>query len=262
MFAGQNQMNGTESTDKQWKSIYLFGCITTLFIVIGSLLDIIIGFTLGGDLSVIPQTAIDRFSEFKSSWLLGLYHLDMLNLLTTVLMIPTYFALYAAHRHTNIAYVKLALIVFIIGAAVFITNNTALPMLTLSKNYFAAATETQKTLFAAAGESMLARGAHGSPGAFLGFALSSIASIVLSYGLLKGRIFSKTSAYVGILGGLLLLVYLILVTFVPNIKTIAMMLATPGGLLSMAWLIMIAIKLYKLWRYGDSAQPQMSQTAC
>jgi len=166
-------------------------------------------------------------------------------------MIPTYLALYVAHRRVNIAYVKLALIIFIIVAAVFITNNTALPMLELSKNYFASTTETQKTLLAAAGESMLARGAHGSPGAFLGFILSSIASIVMSFGMLKGKIFSKTTAYAGILGGTMLLIYLVLVTFVPDVKTMAMMVATPGGLLSMAWLIMFTIKLFKLRRSED-----------
>ena len=249
----QSQIIGNESTEKQWKSIYMLGCITTLLIVIGSLLDIIISFALGGDLSTIPKTAIDRFSQFHSNWLLGLYNLDMLNLITTILMIPTYLALYVAHRWVNIAYVKLALFIFIIGTAVFITNNTALPMLELSKNYFTSTTDAQKTLLAAAGESMLARGAHGSPGAFLGFILSSIASIVMSFGMLKGKIFSKATAYIGILGGTLLLIYLILVTFVPDVETMAMMIATPGGLLSMAWLIMIAIRLFKLGRYEDRA---------
>lgn len=247
---------GDESKEKQWKSIYMLGCITTLLVIIGSLLDIIISFALGGDLSVIPKTAVDRFSQFQSNWLLGLYNLDMLNLITTIVMIPTYLALYAAHRRVDIAYVKLALIIFIIGAAVFITNNTALPMLELSKNYFASTAETQRTLIAAAGESMLARGAHGSPGAFLGFILSSTASMVMSFGMLKGRIFSKVTAYAGILGGTLLMIYLVLVTFVPDIKNIAMMVATPGGLLSLAWMIMFTIKLFKLGHYEDIDQPQ------
>jgi hypothetical protein len=255
----QNRINENESTEKQWKSIYMLGCITTLLVISGSLLDIIISFILGGDLSAIPKTAIDRFSQFHSNWLLGLYNLDMLNLITTILMIPTYFALYVAHRRANIAYVKLAIIIFIIGAAVFITNNSALPMLELSKNYFTSTTDAQKTLLAAAGEAMLARGAHGSPGAFLGFILSSIASILMSFGMLKGKIFSKVTAYLGILGGTLLLIYLILVTFTPDFNTMAMMVATPGGLLSMAWLIMFTIKLFKLRRLEDSDLPDKKQ---
>jgi len=261
MSVKQSQISANENsesdalTEKQWKSIYMFGCITTLLVIIGSLLDIIIGMTLGGDLSAIPKTAIERFSQFDSNWLLGLYNLDTLNLTTGILMIPTYLALYVAHRRGNNVLIKLALIIFIIGTAVFITNNTALPMLELSKNYFASTSETQKTLLAAAGEAMLARGAHASPGAFLGFVLSTIASIVMSIGMLKGKIFSKATAYVGILGGALLFVYLVLVTFVPNIETMAMMFATPGGLLSMTWMIMFVIRFFKLRRSENFCLP-------
>ena len=254
MSTKQNQIHVSDSAEKQWKSIYMLACLTTILVIIGSLLDIFISFTLGGDLSGLPITAVDRFSQFHNNWLLGLYNLDMLNLVTTIFMIPTYLAIYVAHRRGNIAYVKLAMMIFVIGTTVFITNNTALPMLELSKSYFASSNETQRILFAAAGESMLARGAHGSPGAFLGFALSSMASIVMSVGMLKGGIFSKATAYVGISGGILLLGYLILVTFAPEVKTVAMIVATPGGLFSIAWLIMVAVKLFQLWRNEDNGQ--------
>ena len=251
MLVKQNQNHVSDGTKKQRESIYMLACLTTILVIIGSLLDIFISFTLGGDLSGLPITAVDRFSQFHGNWLLGLYNLDMLNLVTTVLMIPTYLAVHIAHRRVNNAYVKLAMATFVIGATVFIANNTALPMLELSKSYYVSTIETQRTLFAAAGEAMLARGAHGSPGAFLGFVLSSIASIVMSVGLLKGGIFSKATAYIGISGGILLLVYLILVTFAPEIKAIAMMVATPGGLLSIAWLVMVAVQLFMLWRNED-----------
>jgi hypothetical protein len=78
--------------------------------------------------------------------------------------------------------------------------------------------------------------------------------------MLKGKIFSKVTAYLGILGGTLLLIYLILVTFTPDINTMAMMVATPGGLLSMAWLIMFTIKLFKLRRLEDSDLPDKKQS--
>ena len=71
--------------------------------------------------------------------------------------IPVYFALYAALRKTNKPYALLALIIFLLGTAIFVSNNTALPMLELSRKY-ALADETQKSLLAAAGEAMLVRG--------------------------------------------------------------------------------------------------------
>ena len=244
----QTPANPNENAERQWKGMYTLGGITALIVIAGTILDILLGTIMGGDLSAIPKTAVDRFAQFQNNPLLGLYNLDLLNLCTSVLIIPTYFALYAAHRRIHLSYVKLALLIFAIGTAVFAANNTALPMLALSRNYSASTVEAQRNLLAAAGEAMLARGAHGSPGAFPGFILSSIASIIMSVGMLKGRIFSKANAYFGILGGILLMVYLILVTFVPAVETAAMMIAAPGGLLSLAWIIMFTIRLFKLRR--------------
>lgn len=244
----QNQTYENGSTETPWKNIYTLGAITALIVIIGTVLDIIIGTTLGGDLSTIPQTAMDRFAQFQDNWLLGLYNLDLLNLCTTVLMLPTYFALCAAQRRTNIAFTTLATVIYFIGAAVFITNNTALTMLDLSYKYAASTTEAQKTLLAAAGEAMIARGAHGSPGAFAGFLLLSIGSIAMSLSMLKGEIFGKPTAWVGILGSTLLLIYVILVTFVPAVKNVAMLVAAPGGLLALAWMIMFTARLFQLGR--------------
>ncbi|MHB1150974.1 MAG: DUF4386 family protein [Eubacteriales bacterium] len=250
-----NKQNVTikhEDPETQWKSIIIFGAVTAVFVILGTLFDIIMGMSLGADLTAIPNTAIERFLEFDNNWLLGLYHLDMLNLITGILMIPTYFALYTAHRRANKAYAELAFIIFIIGTAVFISNNSALSMLELSKSYNASTSEMQRTLFTAAGEAILAKSAHGSLGVFPGFALSTSAGIIMSVEMLKGKVFGKATAYIGITGGVLLLAYLILVTFIPNIKTAAIIIATPGGLLSLAWIIMFTVKLFKMGIYVDN----------
>jgi len=232
--------------EKQWRSIFRVGAFTTFLAILGTIFDILVGSTLGGDLSAAPMTAIDKFTQFNDNWLLGLYNLDLLNVVTTVLMIPGYFALWAAHRRTNAGQVTLAVIIYIIGAAVFISNNAALPMFDLSNKYFAATTIAQKSLLAAAGEAYLAGGGHGSPGAFAGFLLLSTGSLIMAFSMLKGSVFSRRTAYLGILGSSFLLIYVILVTFVPEIKNIAVSVAAPGGLLALAWTIMFTKKLYEL----------------
>jgi len=40
----------------------------------------------------------------------------------------------------------------------------------------------------------------------------------MSFGMLKSKVFSKATAYIRTLGGILLLVYIVLVTFVSKIK--------------------------------------------
>ncbi|MFZ5354237.1 MAG: DUF4386 family protein [Bacillota bacterium] len=238
----------TSTEIHQWKRIYLIGGIAALLSFFFTLSDIIIGSAKGVNLAELPQTAIERFLEFQQNWLLGLYHLDFLNAVISIIMIPAYFALFAVHRKRNLPYAALSLVIFIIGTTIFVATNSALPMLELSSKYFSTSDETQKMLFAAAGEAMLIRGGHGSLGVFIGFLFSSVASLCMSIVMVNGKVFSRMVSYFGVIGNMLLFIYILLVTFVPAVKSIAVMLAAPGGLLALAWVFMYGIKLIKLGR--------------
>ncbi len=244
-------MSDLNQNERQWKSVYIFGGIATIIALIGIVLDVIFGSVTGGNLSALPQKAVDRFAQFQINPLLGLYNLNLLNIINQMIFIPAYFALFAAHRKTNIAYALLALIIFLVGTTIFVTTNTALPMLELSHKYAAATTESQKTLLAAAGEAMLARGTHGSLGVFIGFLLPNTAGLIMSFTMLTGKVFSKATSYLGIAGSTLILLYIILVTFAPNIKDTATAFAMPGGLLLLAWMVMFTIRLFRLGNSRD-----------
>jgi len=244
----QNQVSGIVDTEKQWKSIYNLGAIAAIIALTGILLDVIIGNITGGDLSSLPQTAIERFAQFHDNKFLGLYNLDLLNSIIQVIFIPVYFALYAAHRNVGKPYGFLALIIFLFGSIILVANNTALPMYELSHKYFETSLESEKALYAAAGEAMLARGAHGSSGIFIGFFIPNLAGFIMSIVMLKGRVFTKTNSWLGIIGSILMMFYVIMVNFVPGIETMATAFAMPGGLLLMAWMIMFTIKFFKLSR--------------
>jgi len=249
----QDKFSYDETIDKQWKSIYILGGIVTIIALAGILLDIIIGSVAGGNLSALPQTAIDRFAQFHASKFMGLYNLDLLNIIIQMILIPAYYALYAAHRNVNKAYGLLALVVFLFGSVIMIANNTALPMLELSHKYYSTTIESQKAFYTAAGESMLAQGAHGSPGIFLGFFIPNIANLIMSFVMLKGTIFSKINSWVGIIGSILMLLYVILVNFGSGVENFATAFAMPGGLLLMAWMIMFTIRLFKLGHVTTNA---------
>ena len=232
--------------NENWQGVYITGGIATMIALIGIVLDVIVGSTTGGNLSALPQTAVDRFAQFQASPLLGLYNLDLLNIVNQLFLIPAYVALYAAHRKTSHAFSLLALIIFLVGTTVFVTTNTALPMLELSNKYAMATTESQKTLLAAAGEAMLVRGSHGSLGVFIGFLLPNIAGLIMSFAMFSGTIFSKVASLMGIVGSILILFYIVLVTFAPTVKDMATAVSMPGGLLLMAWMVMFTIKFFKL----------------
>ena len=235
-----------DNSKNDYKFIFLIGAVATFFVLCGIVMDMVAGSITGGDISILPQTAIERFNQFNDNWILGLYNLDLLNVINQIILIPSIFAIYIAHRRSDNGYALLALILFLIGTTIFITSNTALTMFDLSKKYFLANSELQKNFLAAAGESMLAKGAHGSSGVFIGFALPTLANILLSHVMIKGKIFTKTNSYFGLVGNILMLIYIIMVTFYPETEKFALMIAMPGGLLIMVWMIMYMLKLFKL----------------
>ena len=253
----QDQTIKNEEYETQWRSICTMGGVFTILALIGIVLDVVIGSITGGNLSALPQTAVDRFAQFQMVPLLGLYNLDLLNIINQLLLIPTYFALYAAHRKTGSAYAQFALIIFLVGTSIFVTTNSALPMLELSNKYAGATTESQKILFASAGEAMLARGAHGSLGVFIGFLIPNIAGLIMSLAMLSGKVFNKITSYLGIIGSTFIMLYIVLVTFASGIKDMATVFAMPGGLLSTAWMILYAIQLFQLGRsiHGNKSDP-------
>jgi hypothetical protein len=238
-------MSELQQNESQWKSVYVFGGIAAILSLIAVVADIVIGSSTGGNLSQLPQTAVERFSQFQQNAWLGLYNLDLLNAVNQLISIPVYFALYAALRMTNKPYAMFGLIIFLLGTTIFVANNTALPMLELSNKY-AAADEHQKAMLAAAGEAMLARGEHGSLGAFFSFLLPTLAALIMSLVMLQGSIFSRMNAYIGIVGNTFMLIYVVLVTFAPTVKDMAIAFAMPGGLLLLVWMILFTVRLFRL----------------
>jgi hypothetical protein len=220
--------------------------VCTVIALAGIFMDVIIGNITGGDLTALPQTAAERFNEFNTNKLIGLYHLDLLNVMVQILLVPAYIALYVIHSRMNRSFGLLALIIFLFGSVIMVANNTALPMMELSDKYFLAETPDKKILFAAAGEAMLAMGAHGSAGIFPGFFIPNIAGLIISIVMLRGKIFNKTNSWFGIVGSLLMLVYVVLVNFAPGVDKMATAFAMPGGILLMIWMIMLTEKLFRL----------------
>ena len=231
--------------DNQWKTIYTIGAITTIIVLCGIVLDMVVGAITGADITALPQTAIERFHQMNDNPWLGLYNLDLLNMVMQIIFIPSMFALYGAHRKLQQPSALLTFVLFLFATTLFVTGNTALTMLDLSQRYFAAPTDEQKMLIAAAGEAMLARGAHGSRGVFPGFALIPVANALMSVVMLRANVFSRTTSWFGIIGNTLMVVYVVLVTFVPGVETMAMAFAMPAGLLVMGWMGMFTVKLYR-----------------
>ena len=248
MTASTSTISQNESVSNNLAStqtrLYRLGGVMALLIVVTALLEIIITFLPGGYASA--DTVQDWFNLFQNNWFLGLRNLGLLNILMTTLGIPMFFALYSAHRETCQPYTTLALMFSLLGAAIFFATNRAFPMLDLSRQYAQAATEAERALLSAAGQAMLSVGESHTPGTFLAFFFSEVAGIMISLVMLRGRIFPVFNAIVGILGFGMLLVFDICTSFVPALSSVFLIFAMIGGLLSIAWYILISLRLFRL----------------
>jgi hypothetical protein len=229
------------------RGVYKLGGVAALSAVLVAVLEILITFLPGGN---VPQeTVLDWFRLFQNNWFLGLRNLGLLNIILNALAILTFFALYAVHRKdAQRPYAALAMIISFLGIGIFYSTNRAFPMLALSNRYAVATSEAQRATLEAAGQAMLSVGQSHTPGTFLGFFLSEVAGTMMSIVMLRSGIFSKVSAYAGILGFGVLLVFEIFSSFISGLNVVAMMLAIVGGLLSMVWYILIARRLFQLGR--------------
>jgi hypothetical protein len=233
------------STETNWNGIYKIGAAAALGAVLVGITEILITFLPGGNTT--QETVKDWFVLFQQNWFLGLRNLGLLNIILNTLGIFTFFALYGAHRKTSgKPYATLAMIIAFIGIAVFYATNRAFAMLSLSSQYANTISDSQRAIFESAGASMLAVGESHTPGTFLGFILIEIAAILMSIVMLRENIFSKYTAWSGILGFIILLIIEVSSSFISGLTDQLMILAILGGILSMLWYVLIARRLFQL----------------
>lgn len=230
-----------------WASIYRAGAAAALLIVLAGLTDIFIMFipVAGTGTGTAPgvRTVVDWFTLLQSQQFVTLRDMGLLNMVTISCSVVVYFALLGLHRRTHAQAATLALILACLSAAIYVANNTALPMLTLSRQYAAAANPTQKALWAAAGQALLAR-EDLTAGAFPGFFFGEIAGILMALVVLRGRIFHRWEAWTSLLGTACLLFFNVCAAFIPALyDSVMLIFGAGGGLLNLVWYVLVARRL-------------------
>ena len=237
-----NQVTQAETTDSAWKGLYKVGGAAALIVTVLLTIEIIV-FTA----YPLPSTVIGYFTLFQTNRLLGLLNLYLLEILAYALFVPMFLALYVALRRANESYMALATTLAIIGIAVFLATNNPFSMLSLSDQYAAATTDAQRSLFLAAGQAILANTNQRAVEGFnLGLLLVSVAGLIVSAVMLRSNIFSKLTAYVGILANAISLAEFFRLAFVPAAVLLLLIIATASGLLLLIWYILIARSLFQL----------------
>jgi len=235
--------------DSNTHILYWLGGFTALLMLLLILADTSVSMMAPAEDSSPGELAtLEWFDLFDDDPLRGLRDLGIINIFNSILGIPTYLAVYILHKKEQSQIALLGLVIFLFGSAIYIANNTVLPMLVLSDKYAVATSEVERASLLAAGEAMLARGADFTPGSIVGFVLPSIGTILIAYTVAVGQTFSRLTGYIGMIGLSCLLIFTVWTTFFPESFETAMLIAMPGGLLAMAWNAALARRLFQLAR--------------
>lgn len=188
-----------ETIDSRWKGLFIAGGVAAFSMLILMTIQILV--------YVIwppPATVAGFFSLFQENWLLGLLSLDLLYIVDSVLLILIYLAVYMVLRKAGESSMLIALVFGIVGVAAYFASNTAFEMLSLSNQYVAAATEGQKMMFLTAGQVMLET--YKGTTFDIYYVLNTLVLFLFSPVMLRSRLFSKATAYLGLLAGILMIV--------------------------------------------------------
>jgi hypothetical protein len=167
-------------------------------------------------------------------------------MIAAALLLPAVIALFGALRDAHEPWAALALILSVVGAAVYLAGNTGFPMFTLSKQYAAATTEAQRAAIVAAAQAMLALGESHTPGTFVAFLLLQSGALLNSGLMLRSGHFARATAVTGLLGGALLLTFELVSDFIPALFAMSLFVAMAGGLLSLVWYVLVGRDLLRL----------------
>lgn len=83
-----------------------------------------------------PEDSIGFIELFHNNWLLGLLSLDLLYYFNNVLLVVFYLGLYASLKKIDFSNMLIALVIGLIGIAVYYSSSIGFEMLSLSKQYY------------------------------------------------------------------------------------------------------------------------------
>lgn len=195
----KNQPGSAGAIDFSWKGLCKAGGIAALSMFVIMVLQIIIYAVWPP-----PSTAEGYFTLFQNNWLLGLLSLDLLYIVDSILLILIYLALYIVLRRAGESSMLIALVLGIAGIAAYFASNTAFEMLSLSNQYAIATTEAQMTMLLTSGQVMLET--YTGTAFDIYYVLNTIYLFIVSPIMLRSKLFSKPTAYLGISAGVLMLI--------------------------------------------------------
>ena len=233
-----------ENIQDQKMFIRRTGAVSAYLAIIVGILEISINFLPAGKIS--PASVQDWIRLFQNNWFIGLRDLGLLNIVLTILGILVIFSIYEVTMEEDNSFATLALITAVIGGAIYISTNKALPMMEMSRQYIQASTELQRNSLLVAGQTFLLEGTVHTPGTFIGLVLNELAFVLASFAVIGSKKFGRGLAIAGMIGFGALLVNEIIQVALPTMNALGLLIAMVGGIISMIWYFLIAQSLLRV----------------
>jgi hypothetical protein len=246
-----DQITNNRTANAAYKNLYKAGAVAALIAALVFRRNLDAEFMLFRMTGVIPagpgappSTVTGWFTLLQNNRLLGLTFLNVFDLLNYALVMVIFLALYTALRRASPSFMALAAAFGLAGSLTYFASHQAFNMLSLSNQYAAATTPAQRATLLAAGQTALAIHHNAShQGTYVSFLLVSVAGLIISGVMLRSSLFSKTTAYTGILANGLGLGYYPALAFAPALVFLPLSLS---ALFLLAWYIGIGRRLWRL----------------
>ncbi len=227
--------DGDEKTAcPRWRDLYRIGGIAAIgfeiLIILGGIAFVIWPYLPGQ----APTEGI--FRAIQDNRLGGLMALDFLLLLSNLLGILFFLALYVSLKPVNESYALIALVLGLVAAVLIVPARPISELLSLSDLHAAAATDAARSQYLAAGEALLAL--FNGTAFLVNTSFGGISLLISSFLMLRSNAFSKPAAYVGIATNIAVCCF-----FVPVIGTYLLFLSLPGYVV---WYILLARTFFRL----------------
>lgn len=203
---------------------------------------------IGYNTQPVPGDAAGWFALFQNTPLLGFVYLGVQDVAIAILSVPLFLALYQVHKPVSRTWALVATVFAIVGITVYLAMHSSFSVFSLSSQYARATTEARKATLLAGGQALIA-----DPRAGFGMAIIWASSILLSILMVRGKVFGVVTAIMGIAGFSFFLLgvtvpagYTSTDALTAGETVITSLSIAGGGLLTLAWYILVGLKLLRL----------------
>ncbi|MDE3056701.1 MAG: hypothetical protein KGJ59_01920 [Bacteroidota bacterium] len=227
-----NETTETEALNLAWHPLYKIGGAAAALMAVFIPIQVVV-FILWPS----PTDVTGWFALFQNNKLIGLLDLDLMLIVDQVFMLFIFLALYIVLRKFSQSFMVIGLALGLVGTTTYFSSGSAFEMLSLSNQYAAATTESQRAMLLSAGHVMIAN--YQGTAFNVAYVFQGVALLIIAIIMLRSTVFGKATAYVAVVLGVM--------SLLPPTAGIVGMFFALGSLIPLEiWDILIARRLFHL----------------